>query len=69
MVDKQLKMRYDINMKENRNIKLGFDGAKCLITDTGVNAGFNLNLRNIQTSDLKYLTYKITEELMRRGEL
>lgn len=56
-------------MKENKNIKLGFDGTKCLITDTGVNAGFNLNLRNIQTSDLKYLTYKITEELMRRGEL
>lgn len=55
-------------MKEKQT-QISFINNKCIITDKNVNCGFSFELKDIETSDLKFLTYKITQELIKRGEL
>lgn len=55
-------------MKEKQT-QISFIDNKCIITDKKVNCGFSFELKDIETSDLKFLTYKITQELIKRGEL
>lgn len=55
-------------MKEKQT-QIDFKNGKCIITDTSVYSGFSFKLEDIETSDLKFLTYKITQELIKRGEL
>lgn len=55
-------------MKEKKT-QINFIGKKCIITDKSANCGLSFKLKDIETSDLKFLTYKITQELIKRGEL
>lgn len=55
-------------MKEKQT-QINFRNDKCIITDTSVYGGFSFDLKDVETSDLKFLTYKITQELIKRGEL
>lgn len=55
-------------MKEKQT-QISFIDNKCIITDKSVNCGFSFELKDVETSDLKFLTYKITQELIKRGEL
>lgn len=55
-------------MKEKQT-QIDFKNGKCIITDTSVYGGFSFDLKDIETSDLKFLNYKITQELIKRGEV
>jgi len=55
-------------MKEKQT-QIIFINNKCIITDKKVNCGFSFELKDIETCDLKFLNYKITQELIKRGEL
>jgi len=52
-----------------RQTQINFIGKKCIITDKNVNCGFSFELKDIETCDLKFLNYKLHEELFKRGEL
>lgn len=55
-------------MKEKQT-QINFIDKKCIITDRNINCGFSFELKDIETSDLKFLNYKITQELIKRGEV
>lgn len=59
-------------MKEetSKNIEItsNIDG-DIIITNKRVHSGFQFSLKEIQTCDLKYLRYKLYEELNKRGDL
>lgn len=55
-------------MKEKQT-QIDFKNGKCIITDKKVNCGFSFKLKDIETCDLKFLNYKLHEELLRRGEV
>lgn len=55
-------------MKEKLT-QIDFKDNKCIITDTSIPCGFVFDIMDIETSDLKFLTYKITQELIKRGEV
>lgn len=55
-------------MKKKRT-QISFINDKCIFTDKSVNCGFSFKLKDIETCDLKFLNYKLYEELLRRGEL
>lgn len=55
-------------MKEKKT-QINFIDKECIITDTSVNCGFSFDLKDVETCDLKFLNYKLHEELLRRGEL
>jgi hypothetical protein len=55
-------------MKEKQT-QIDFKNGKCIITDKSVNCGFSFELKNIETCDLKFLNYKLHEELLKRGEV
>lgn len=44
------------------------DKSKIVITDKKVNAGFCFSFKDMKSSDLKLLRYKIFEELVNRNE-
>lgn len=54
---------------KKKQTQINFMDKKCIITDRSVNCGFSFDLKDVETSDLKFLTYKITQELIKRGEL
>ena len=55
-------------MKEKQT-QISFIDNECIITDKKVNCGFSFDLNDVETCDLKFLNYKLHEELLRRGEL
>lgn len=55
-------------MKEKQT-QIDFKNGKCIITDTSVYSGFSFDLKDVKTSDLKFLNYKLHEELLKRGEV
>ena len=55
-------------MKEKQT-QIDFKNGKCIITDTSVPCGFVFDLKDIETYDLKFLNYKLHEELLRRGKV
>ena len=55
-------------MKEKQT-QIDFKNGKCIITNTSVYGGFSFDLKDVETCDLKFLNYKLHEELLRRGEL
>lgn len=54
---------------KKKQTQINFIDKKCIITDTSVNCGFSFEFKDIETSDLKFLNYKLYEELLRRGEV
>ena len=54
---------------KKKQTQINFMDKKCIITDRSVNCGFSFELKDIETSDLKFLNYKITQELIKRGEV
>lgn len=55
-------------MKEKQT-QINFRDGKCIITDTSVYSGFSFDLKDVETSDLKFLNYKLYEELLKRSEV
>lgn len=55
-------------MKEKQT-QINFRNGRCIVTDTSVPCGFSFNLKDVETSDLKFLLYKLHKELSNRGEV
>ena len=55
-------------MKEKQT-QISFIDNECIITDKSVNCGFSFDLKDVETGDLKFLNYKLYEELLKRGEV
>ena len=55
-------------MKEKQT-QISFIDNKCIITDKKVSCGFSFDLKDIEKCDLKFLNYKVYEELLRRSEV
>ena len=54
---------------KKKQTQINFMDKKCIITDRSVNCGFSFDLKDVETCDLKFLNYKLYEELLRRGEV
>lgn len=54
---------------EEKQTQINFEKDRCYITNIGVHSGINIQLKDVETYDLKFLIYKITQELIKRGEL
>lgn len=54
---------------KKKQTQIDFKNGKCIITDKNVNCGFSFELKDIETCDLKFLNYKLHEELLKRGEV
>lgn len=54
---------------KKKQTQINFKNGKCIITDTSVCGGFSFDLKDIETCDLKFLNYKLYEELLRRCEV
>ena len=52
-----------------KQTQINFRDGKCIITDTSVHSGVSFDLKDVETCDLKFLNYKLYEELLRRGEV